>query len=109
MNRAAAAEMAAADLAAVVVKGDLTTMARPRSSPTSRTATRRRSAIACTSCAATMTPTGARTEYAGDEWIELPGVAIALLDTAIPFAATGTCRATSSTGSTPAPPRRRCP
>ena len=29
-------------------------------------------------------------EYAGDRWIELPGLAIALLDTAIPGATTGT-------------------
>ena len=30
-----------------------------------------------------------QTEYAGDEWIELPGVAVALLDTTIPTATTG--------------------
>lgn len=28
-------------------------------------------------------------EYAGDQWIELPGVAVALLDTALPFSASG--------------------
>ena len=32
-------------------------------------------------------------EYAGDEWIELPGVDVALLDTVIPSAAPATCDA----------------
>jgi 3',5'-cyclic AMP phosphodiesterase CpdA len=34
-----------------------------------------------------------QTGYAGDQWIELPGVAVALLDTVIPERTTGTLRA----------------
>ena len=90
MNRAAVAEMAAADLAAVIVKGDLTTRRHAGGVRRLRgTATARRSATACTSCAATTTPTAARTDYAGDQWIELPGVAVALLDTTVPTATNG--------------------
>ena len=60
MNRATAAEMAAADLAAIVVKGDLTTDAvRRLSSPSSRRATGR-SATGSTWPVATTTPTTGR-------------------------------------------------
>ena len=37
-----------------------------------------------TSCAATTTASGVSTDYAGDKWIELPGVDVALLDTCVP-------------------------
>ena len=37
-----------------------------------------------------------QSEYAGDQWIELPGVAIALLDTTIPGATTGAISSSSS-------------
>jgi predicted phosphodiesterase len=88
MNRATAAEMAAADLAAIVVKGDLTTDGAPAE---------------FAEFEACYGPFGDRlhvargnhdayrgqTEYAGDEWIELPGVAVALLDTAIPTVTSG--------------------
>ena len=51
---------------------------------------RARSATGCTSCAATTTRTAGQNDYAGDQWIELPGVAVALLDTTIPLQTTGT-------------------
>ena len=46
-------------------------------------------------------------DYAGDQWIELPGVAVALIDTVTPFH-TGrpAARRRRSTGSTPTPRRR---
>ena len=89
MNLGAAAEMAAADLAAVIVKGDLST---------DGTADEFAAFEACYRA-----PFGDRLhvargnhdayrgqhEYAGDEWIELPGVAVALLDTALPTRSTG--------------------
>jgi 3',5'-cyclic-AMP phosphodiesterase len=84
MNHAAATEMADADLAAVIVKGDLST---------DGTADEFAAFEACYRL-----PFGDRLhvvrgnhdayrgqhEYAGDEWIELPGVAVALVDTAVP-------------------------
>jgi Icc protein len=89
MNRAAAAEMAAADLAAVIVKGDLST---------DGTADEFAAFEACY-----RVPFGDRLhvvrgnhdayrgqkEYAGDEWIDLPGVAVALVDTAVPYRPSG--------------------
>ncbi len=89
MNRAAAAEIAAIDPAAVIVKGDLSVDGRPEEW------------AAFESCY--RDPFGARlhvvrgnhdayrhqAEYAGDRWIELPGVVVALLDTTIPGATTG--------------------
>jgi len=89
MNRAAAAEMAAADLVAVVVKGDLTNDGTDEEFADFEDCYR--------------VPFGDRLHvvrgnhdayrgqdvYAGDQWIDLPGVAVALLDTAIPFSATG--------------------
>jgi 3',5'-cyclic AMP phosphodiesterase CpdA len=89
MNLGAAAEMVAADLAAVIVKGDLST---------DGTADEFAAFEACYRA-----PFGERLhvargnhdayqgqhDYAGDEWIELPGVAVALLDTALPTKSTG--------------------
>jgi predicted phosphodiesterase len=90
MNLAAAVEMAAIDPVAVIVKGDLSADGEPHEW------------AAFESCY--RTPFGDRlhvvrgnhdayrhqADYAGDRWIELPGVAVALLDTAIPGATTGT-------------------
>jgi 3',5'-cyclic AMP phosphodiesterase CpdA len=90
MNGAAAAEMAALDPAAVIVKGDLSVDGE---------ASEWAAFEACYRA-----PFGDRLhvvrgnhdayrhqgEYAGDQRIELPGVIVALLDTAIPGATTGT-------------------
>lgn len=89
MNHAAAVEMAAIDPAAVVVKGDLSVDGRPEEWAAFEACYR--------------APFGERLhvvrgnhdayrhqgDYAGDRWIELPGVVVALLDTAIPGATTG--------------------
>jgi 3',5'-cyclic-AMP phosphodiesterase len=93
MNRAAAAEIAAIDPAAVLAKGDLSLDGHPDEW------------AAFESCY--RTPFGDRlhvvrgnhdayrgqAEYAGDQWIELPGVAVALVDTAIPGHTTGSLSA----------------
>ncbi len=90
MNRGAVAEMRAADLEAVVVKGDLSNDGLDTEWSAFEVCYR--------------PPLGERLhvvrgnhdgyhgqhEYAGDEWIELPGIAIALLDTVIPERTTGT-------------------
>lgn len=90
MNRAAAAEMAAIDPVAVIAKGDLSADGEVREWDAFERCYR--------------TPFGDRLYavrgnhdayrhqdvYAGDQWIELPGVAVALLDTTIPGATSGT-------------------
>ena len=90
MNHAAALEIAAIEPIAVIVKGDLSVDGEPDEWE------------AFESCY--WAPFGDRlhvvrgnhdvyrhqAEYVGDQWIELPGVAVALLDTAIPGATTGT-------------------
>ncbi len=89
MNRAAVSEMAAADLAAVVVKGDLTTDGTPEEfaafEDCYRTAFGDRLHVARGNHDAYH----GQTAYAGDMWIDLPGVAVALLDTAVPTSTNG--------------------
>jgi len=90
MNRAAVADLGAADLDAVIVKGDLTSTAAPEEFD----------AFAATYGGAfgdhlhvvrgNHDAVGGQTAYAGDRLIELPGVAIALIDTVIPDAPSGT-------------------
>lgn len=89
MNRGAAREMSAAALDAVIVKGDISTDGEASEFAAFEACYR--------------SPFGARLhvvrgnhdayrgqdDYAGDEWIELPGMAIALLDTTIPTQTTG--------------------
>ncbi len=93
MNHAAADEIAAIDPAAVIVKGDLSQDGRPEEWEAFESCYR--------------VPFGERLHvvrgnhdayrhqagYAGDQWIELPGVAVALLDTAIPGATIGSISA----------------
>jgi 3',5'-cyclic AMP phosphodiesterase CpdA len=82
MNRAAVREIAALDPDAVIVKGDLTN---------DGLATEFASFEATYSGFAGRLHTvrgnhdgyRGQTEYAGDQWIELPGIAVALLDTAV--------------------------
>jgi Icc protein len=90
MNRAAVAEIEVSDPAAVIVKGDLSQDGRPEEWAAFEACYR--------------TPFGSRLHvvrgnhdayrhqaaYAGDSWIEVPGLAIALLDTTIPGETTGT-------------------
>lgn len=83
MNRAAAAEMAAIDAAAVIVKGDLTTSGTDEEfaafEDCYRAAFGERLAVVRGNHDAYQHQPG----YAGDQRIDLPGVTIALLDTVI--------------------------
>jgi 3',5'-cyclic-AMP phosphodiesterase len=89
MNRATVAEMLAADLAAVVVKGDLTTDGTPREFADFEECYGPAFDGRLHVARGNHDAYHGQTEYAGDEWIELPGVAVALLDTAIPRATSG--------------------
>lgn len=90
MNWAAAAEMAAADLDAVIVKGDLSTDGTVEEFAAFEACYRRPFGDRLHVVRGNHDVTRGQTEYAGDQWIELPGVAVALLDTVIPASATGT-------------------
>ena len=89
MNRAAVVEMAAADLAAVVVKGDLTTDGTPEEFAAFEDCYRTAFGDRLFVVRGNHDAYRGQTDYAGDTWIELPGVAVALLDTAIPTSSSG--------------------
>lgn len=92
MNRAAIAELQAADLAAVIVKGDLTTAALPEEFA----AFEDRYGVFGDRLHAVRgnhDAVAGRTGRDGDRWIELPGVAVALLDTVRPDRPNGTLTA----------------
>jgi Icc protein len=89
MNSAAVAEIAAAAPAAVVVKGDLSTDGTDEEFAAFE-------ASYCTEFGDRLHVVRGnhdayrgQTRFAGDSWIDLPGVSIALLDTAVPGGATG--------------------
>ncbi|MEO6123004.1 MAG: metallophosphoesterase [Ilumatobacteraceae bacterium] len=89
MNRAAVAEMSAIDPAAVIVKGDLSTDGLPDEwsafEATYRVAFGDRLRVVRGNHDAYKFQHG----YEGDQWIELPGLTVALLDTVIPGQTTG--------------------
>jgi 3',5'-cyclic-AMP phosphodiesterase len=89
MNRAAADEMAAADLAAVIVKGDLSNDGTPAEFAEFEDCYRRPFGDRLHVVRGNHDAYRGQHDYAGDEWIELPGVAVALIDTAIPTRSTG--------------------
>jgi Icc protein len=93
MNRAAVAALAAADLAAVIVKGDLTTSAAPEEFAAFDAAYASVFGDRLHVVRGNHDAIGGRTARRGDEWILLDGVAVALLDTVIPDAASGTLTA----------------
>jgi predicted phosphodiesterase len=93
MNRAAVAELRAAQLDAVIVKGDLTSDAQPEEFSAFDAAYADAFGEHLHVVRGNHDAIGGRTAYAGDQWIELDGVAIALVDTVIPDLATGTLRA----------------
>jgi 3',5'-cyclic-AMP phosphodiesterase len=90
MNRAAAAEMAEIDPVAVIVKGDLSQDGRPEEWDAFEACYRTAFAERLHVVRGNHDAYRHQAEYAGDRWIELPGVTVALLDTTIPGAATGT-------------------
>jgi 3',5'-cyclic-AMP phosphodiesterase len=90
MNAAAAAEIAAIDPTAVVVKGDLTQDGRREEWDAFERCYRAPFGDRLHVVRGNHDSYRHQAEYAGDQWIELPGVVVALLDTAIPGASTGT-------------------
>jgi 3',5'-cyclic-AMP phosphodiesterase len=84
MNRAAAVEMAAADLAAIVVKGDLTNDGAVDEFGSFEDCYREAFGDRLHVVRGNHDAYHGQHMYTGDEWIDLPGVAIALLDTVRP-------------------------
>ncbi len=89
MNLAAAGEMAAIDPVAVIVKGDLTAEGTRGEWDAFEACYRTAFGHLLHVVRGNHDAYQHQAEYAGDHWIELPGVAVALLDTAIPGATTG--------------------
>lgn len=89
MNNAAAAEMAAADLAAVVVKGDLTCDGTDDEFAAFEVRYRDTFGGRLHVVRGNHDSYHAQQRYTGDEWIDLPGVSIALLDTVLSERTTG--------------------
>ena len=92
MNRAAVAEILALDPAALVVKGDLSQDGQPEEHAAFEACYRAPFGERLHVVRGNHDAYHGQTAYAGDEWIELPGVAIAVLDTVIPHVTTGTIR-----------------
>jgi 3',5'-cyclic-AMP phosphodiesterase len=89
MNRGAVAEIEAADVAAVIVKGDLTDDGRPEEFAAFEACYRPAFGSRLHVIRGNHDAFHGQTDYAGDQWLDLPGVAVALLDTTIPRAPTG--------------------
>ncbi len=89
MNHGAADEIAAVDAAAVIVKGDLSRDGRPEEWAAFEACYRNRFGERLQVVRGNHDAYRGQTKYAGDQWIALPGVAIALLDTVIPLQTTG--------------------
>jgi 3',5'-cyclic-AMP phosphodiesterase len=89
MNRGAATEMAAIDPVAVIVKGDLSADGAATEWAAFEQCYRAPFGERLHVVRGNHDAYAHQDEYAGDHWIELPGVAVALLDTAIPGATTG--------------------
>ncbi len=90
MNHAAAAEMAAIEPVAVIVKGDLTADGEQIEWDAFEACYRNAFGERLHVVRGNHDAYRHQSEYAGDQRIELPGVIVALLDTAIPGATTGT-------------------
>lgn len=93
MNRAAVHEMASIDPMAVVVKGDLSQDGRPEEWTAFEDCYRPPFGERLHVVRGNHDAYQGQTGYAGDQWIELPGVVVALLDTVIPMATTGSISA----------------
>lgn len=89
MNRSAVAEMLAIDPAAVIVKGDLSLDGQPSEWAAFEACYRTAFADRLHVVRGNHDSYHGQSEYAGDQWIALPGVAVALLDTCIPTETTG--------------------
>jgi len=93
MNRGAVEEMLAIDPAVVVVKGDLSQDGQPEEWAAFEACYRGAFGDRLRVVRGNHDAYQGQTGYAGDQWIELPGVVVALLDTVIPERTTGTIRA----------------
>ena len=89
MNRGAVDEMEAAGVSAVFVKGDLTADGRPEEFATFEAFYRTAFGDRLHVVRGNHDAYRGQHEYAGDEWIDLPGIAVALLDTSLPGETTG--------------------
>jgi predicted phosphodiesterase len=89
MNSGAVAEMRDLDLVAVVVKGDLSVDGRAEEWAAFETCYRDAFGDRLFVVRGNHDAYHGQSRYAGDQWIELTGVAIALLDTTIPTKTTG--------------------
>lgn len=89
MNTAAADEIAAAGVDAVFVKGDLSANGHPDEWAAFERCYRDRFADRLHVVRGNHDAYRGQDEYAGDAWVELPGVAIALVDTTVPVRPTG--------------------
>jgi 3',5'-cyclic AMP phosphodiesterase CpdA len=90
MNAGAVAEITAIDPVAVIVKGDLTADGRAEEWAAFEGCYGRAFGERLHAVRGNHDAYRHQADYAGDRWIELPGVAVALLDTTIPGATTGT-------------------
>jgi len=89
MNRAAAAEIRASAIDTLVVKGDLSVDGQPHEWAAFEDCYRTAFGDGLHVVRGNHDSYHGQDEYAGDRWIELPGVAIALMDTTIPRHSTG--------------------
>lgn len=93
MNRGAVGEIVGIDPAAVIVKGDLSQDGRPEEWAAFEACYRPAFGERLHVVRGNHDAYKGQTGYAGDQWIELPGVAVALLDTVIPLQTTGSLTA----------------
>jgi 3',5'-cyclic-AMP phosphodiesterase len=93
MNSSAAAEIAAIEPTAVIVKGDLSRDGQPDELAAFEAIYRGAFGERLFVVRGNHDAYQLQTHYAGDQWIEVPGLAVALLDTTIPGKTTGTLRA----------------
>ncbi len=92
MNRGAIAEIAAIDPLAVFAKGDLSADGRPDEWAAFEDNYRGAFGAALHVVRGNHDAYQMQTRYAGDQWIDLPGLSVALLDTVIPGQTTGLLR-----------------
>lgn len=92
MNRAAAAEIAAIDPAAVLVKGDLSCDGTAEEWAAFEACYRPTFGDRLRVVRGNHDAYHGQHEYAGDQWVEIPGLTVALLDTVIPERTTGGLR-----------------
>jgi 3',5'-cyclic AMP phosphodiesterase CpdA len=93
MNRGAVDEISAIDPAVVVVKGDLSNDGQPEEWAAFEACYRDRFGDRLHVVRGNHDAYQGQTSYAGDQWIDLPGLAVALVDTVIPEQTTGSLRA----------------